>query len=75
MQLTITEEINKTNSAPETNDEDEENIKKTLDYFLSNIFRHGDDVRVWDKDGCPDMWSSDTDWLIENFNKEINKNY
>ena len=50
--------------------EDEENIKKTLDYFLSNIFRHGDDVRVWDKDGCPDMWSSDTDWLIENFNKE-----
>ena len=50
--------------------EGEENIKKTFDYFLSNIFRHGDDVRVWDEKGIADMWSSDTDWLVDNFNNE-----
>lgn len=46
------------------------NIKKTLRYFQTHIFKHGKDVTQWDNDAIVDMWSSDTDWLVVNFDEK-----
>ena len=46
------------------------NILKTLDYFQKNIFRHGKDVTKWDDNATIDMWSSDVDWLVINFDEK-----
>jgi hypothetical protein len=45
----------------------ESNIKKTIEYFKEHIFKHGIDVTKWDKNANPDIWSSDVEWLVVNF--------
>lgn len=46
------------------------NTLKTLDYFQKNIFRHGNDVTKWDDNAIVDMWTSDVDWLVVNFDEK-----
>lgn len=47
-----------------------ENILKTLNYFQEKIFKHGKDVTKWDNDAIADMWTSDVDWLVVNFDEK-----
>ncbi len=49
---------------------DKDNILKTLDYFEMKIFKHGSDVSEWDENAKPDMWTSNVNWLINNFYNE-----
>ena len=44
-----------------------ENTLKTIVYLQEKVFKHAVDVSKWDGDACVDMWTSDTDWLIANF--------
>ena len=45
----------------------EDKILETIEYFKTHIFRHGKDVTKWDETSCPDIWSSDVEWLVVNF--------
>lgn len=46
----------------------EKNILESIEYFKNRIFKHGKDVTKWDKNAAPDIWSSDVEWLVINFN-------
>ena len=43
-------------------------ILETIEYFKNRIFKHGKDVTKWDEIAYPDIWSSDVEWLVVNFN-------
>lgn len=47
-----------------------ENILETLNYFQEKIFKHGKDVTKWEDNAIVDMWSSDIDWLVINFDEK-----
>lgn len=48
---------------------DKDNILETIDYFEKHIFKHGKNVNLWDENAKPDMWTSNVDWLINNFHE------
>lgn len=50
---------------------DQKHVEQTIDFLQENVFKHADcDVNLWDNEAAPDMWSSDTLWLKENFGPE-----
>lgn len=49
----------------------QEHVEQTIEFLQKNVFRHAlDDVNFWDDSAVPDIWSSDTLWLKQNFKPE-----
>ena len=50
---------------------DQNHVIHTIEFLQENIFKHAAfDVNLWDENAAGDIWSSDVDWLLNNFSKE-----
>ena len=45
-------------------------LLETIQYFQNKIFKHATDVTKWDENADVDMWTSDIDWLVVNFDEK-----